>query len=117
MRSPINDALARQRSGEPPSARDRNGNRKPRPRRAEIPEVERQIAELVDLSTHDLRAAWRQSHRAGPPPGLSRDLLIRTLVFRRVLMVNLVIGRSGRQPKHARASLGQRSAGPTNAPR
>jgi hypothetical protein len=27
----------------------------------------------------DLRVAWRQSHRAGPPPGLSRDLLIRTL--------------------------------------
>jgi len=79
MKSAINDALARQRSGEPPPARDRNGNRNPRPRRAEITEVERQIAELVALSTHDLRVAWRQSHRAEPLPGLSRDLLIRTL--------------------------------------
>ena len=59
----------------PPPARNRN----PRPRRAEITEVERQIAELVARSTHDLRVAWRQSHRAGPPPGLSRDLLIRAL--------------------------------------
>ena len=79
MKSASNDALARQRSGEPPPARDRNGNRNPRPRRAEITEVERQIAELVARSTHDLRVAWRQSHRAEPLPGLSRDLLIRTL--------------------------------------
>jgi hypothetical protein len=79
MKSAINDALARQRSGEPPTARDRNGNRNARPRRAEITEVERQIAGLVALSTHDLRVAWRQPHRARPPPDLNRDLLIRAL--------------------------------------
>jgi len=65
MKPATNDALARRRSGEPPPARNRNGNRNPRPRCAEITEVERQIAELLALSTHDLRVAWRQSHRAG----------------------------------------------------
>ena len=41
--------------------------------------VDQQIAELVDRSTHELRLAWRQLHRTGPPQGLSRDLLIRAL--------------------------------------
>ena len=42
-------------------------------------EVDGQIAELADRSTHELRLAWRQLHRTGPPQGLSRDLLIRAL--------------------------------------
>jgi hypothetical protein len=42
-------------------------------------EVEREIAGLVDRSTNELRLAWRKFHHAGPPPGLSRDLMIRTL--------------------------------------
>ena len=42
-------------------------------------EVDSQIAELADRSTHDLRLAWRQLHRVDPPQGLSRDLLIRAL--------------------------------------
>ena len=42
-------------------------------------EVDRQIAELFDRSTSELRLAWRQLHRTGPPQGLSRDLLIRAL--------------------------------------
>jgi hypothetical protein len=42
-------------------------------------EVEREIAGLVDRSTNELRLAWRKFHHAGPPPGLSRDLVIRTL--------------------------------------
>ena len=46
---------------------------------ADIAEVERQIAGLVDRSTQELRLAWRQLHRTGPPLGLSRDLLIRPL--------------------------------------
>jgi len=41
--------------------------------------VDHQIAELVDRSTQELRLAWRQLHRTGPPQGLSRDLLIRAL--------------------------------------
>ncbi len=42
-------------------------------------EVEREIAGLVDRSTNELRLAWHEFHHAGPPAGLSRDLMIRTL--------------------------------------
>jgi len=61
------------------SVRHRNGNRHDRPRRPDITEIECQIAGLADRSTQDLRVAWRQLHRTGPPLGLSRDLLIRAL--------------------------------------
>jgi len=54
------------------------GNRS-RPGRADVTAVDRQIAELLDRSTQELRVAWRQLHRTGPPQGLSRDLLIRAL--------------------------------------
>ena len=57
----------------------RGGNRANRPGNADIAEMERQIAELVDRSTPDLRVAWRQLHHKGPALGLSRDLLIRAL--------------------------------------
>jgi hypothetical protein len=60
----------------------RGGDRENRPRRPDIIEVERQIAELVDRSTQDLRVAWHELHRSGPPQGLSRDLLIRALAHR-----------------------------------
>jgi hypothetical protein len=36
---------------------------------------------LLDRSTQELRLVWRQLHRAGPPVGLSRDLLIRALAY------------------------------------
>src|SRR5215471_12965723 len=55
------------------------GNDDSRTRNTDIAEVERQIAGLVDRSTQDLRVAWREWHRTGPPQGLSRDLLIRAL--------------------------------------
>jgi len=56
------------------------GGDKDNPRRsADSADVEREIAELVDGSTRDLRLAWRQLHRTDPPSGLSRDLLIRAL--------------------------------------
>jgi len=41
--------------------------------------VDRQIAILVDRTTHELRLAWQQLYCTGPPLGLSRDLLIRAL--------------------------------------
>ena len=44
-------------------------------------EVEAEIAGLLDRSTQELRLVWRQLHRAGPPVGLSRDLLIRALAY------------------------------------
>ena len=58
------------------SACHRNGNRQRRP---DLTEVKRQIAGLANRSTQDLRVAWRQLHRTGPPLGLSRDLMIRAL--------------------------------------
>jgi len=79
MKPASNDALARQRVGEPSPVRHRNGNRHDRPCRPDITEVERQIAGLANWATQDLRVAWRQLHRTGPPLGLSRDLLIRAL--------------------------------------
>ena len=72
----VHDASARQHPGGPLPARARGGDRTNRPGRAE---VDQQIAELVDRSTHELRLAWRQLHRTAPPQGLSRDLLIRAL--------------------------------------
>ena len=58
----------------------RGGTRTNRPGNANVAEVDRQIAELRVRSTSELRLAWRQLHRTGPPKGLSRDLLIRALV-------------------------------------
>jgi hypothetical protein len=71
----INDASARPRACEPSPVCRRNGHRHNQPRRPD----ERQIADLAKRSTQDLRVAWRQVHHTGPPLGLSRDLLIRTL--------------------------------------
>ena len=70
MKPPIHD---------PSAAPGRGGTRTKRPGKADVAEVNRQIAELVDRSTHELQLAWRQLHRTGPPQGLSRDLLIRAL--------------------------------------
>ena len=82
MKPAINGASARRDSGGPSPIPSRGGDRENRPRRPDIIEVERQIAELVDRSTQDLRVAWRELHRTGPPQGLSRDLLIRALAHR-----------------------------------
>ena len=79
MKPAFNGASARQHAGEPSPVRHRNGNRHDRPRRPDLTEVARQIAGLANRSTQDLRVAWRQLHRTGPPLGLSRDLLIRAL--------------------------------------
>jgi hypothetical protein len=79
MKPAISDPSARRHAGEPSPVRHGNGNRHDRPRRPEITEVECQIAGLANRSTQDLRVAWRQLHRAGPPLGLSRDLVIRAL--------------------------------------
>jgi hypothetical protein len=79
MTPPTHDASARQFSGEPSPVPSRGDNRTSRPRGTDIAEVDRQIGELLDRSTPELRLGWRQLHRTGPPPGLSRDLLIRAL--------------------------------------
>src|SRR5215470_7823156 len=79
MKPAVNDASARQRTGGPSPVLGRGSDRNSRTRNTDIAEVERQIARLVDRSTPDLRVAWRELHRTGPPQGLSRDLLIRAL--------------------------------------
>ena len=79
MKSSFHDASARQRSGGPSPVLGRGSDRNSRTRNTDIAEVERQIAGLVDRSTPDLRVAWRELHRTGPPQGLSRDLMIRAL--------------------------------------
>ena len=79
MKPAINDASARRDSGGPSSVPSRGGDWENRPRGSDIIEVERQIAVLAKRSTQDLRVAWRQLHRTGPPLGLSRDLMIRAL--------------------------------------
>jgi hypothetical protein len=78
MAPPTHNATARQCSGEPSPVPGSFDNRS-RPSRADVTAVDRQIAELLDRSTQELRVAWRQLHRTGPPQGLSRDLLIRAL--------------------------------------
>jgi hypothetical protein len=79
MTPPARNATARQYSGEPSPIPCRGDDRTSRAGSADITKVDRQIAELLDRSTQELRLAWRQLHRSGPPQGLSRDLLIRAL--------------------------------------
>jgi Protein of unknown function (DUF2924) len=79
MTPPTDDASARQGSGGPSPGLGRRGYANNGSRGADSAGVDRQIAELGDRSTHELRIAWRQFHRAEPPLGLSRDLMIRGL--------------------------------------
>jgi hypothetical protein len=81
MKSSINNASAHQHSGGPSTFPYRDGDRNNRRRSADIADVECEIAELINRSTHDLRLAWCQLHRSDPPPGLSRDLIIRALAY------------------------------------
>src|SRR5690242_5318459 len=81
MKPAIHDASARQHSGGPSPVRGRGGNGNDRARKPRLVEVEAEIAGLLDRSTQELRLVWRQLHRAGPPVGLSRDLLIRALAY------------------------------------
>ena len=66
-------SVARQHSGAPQPVPS-GGTRSNQPRNADVAEVDR--------STQELRLAWRQLHRTGPPHGLSRDILIRALANR-----------------------------------
>jgi hypothetical protein len=110
MTPPTLDASARQPSGEPSPVRCRGGNRTSRPDGKNVVEVDPQIAELLNRSTSELRLAWRQLHRTGPPRGLSRDLLIRALAHQlqeraaggasRALRRRLPRHESPRFPKH-----------------
>jgi len=79
MKSPTHEASARQRFGEPFSGLSANDARSDRLSNQDLAGVDGEIARLVDRSTQELRRAWRTLYRTGPPPGLSRDLIIRGL--------------------------------------
>ena len=79
MKPAIHDASARQHSGGPSPVAGRGGYQNERARKPSLSKIEAEIAGLLDRSTPELRLAWLEFHRAGPPLGLSRDLLIRAL--------------------------------------
>jgi hypothetical protein len=78
MRPPVHVASARQHSGEPFSGLSPNDARG-RLHNPDLAEIDGEIARLVDRSTQELRRVWWTLHHAGPPLGLSRDLIIRGL--------------------------------------
>ena len=104
MKPPIHDPSARQHSGESSVVPGRAGTRTNRPGNADVAEVNRQIAELGDRSTHELRLAWRQLHRTGPPQGLSRDLLIRALANQ---LQEWIHGRASGVPRRRQTLAGE----------
>jgi hypothetical protein len=79
MKVAIHDASARQHSGGPSPVAGRGGYQNERARKPSLSKIEAEIAGLLDRSTPELRLAWLRFYRAGPPLGLSRDLLIRAL--------------------------------------
>jgi hypothetical protein len=79
MKPPVQDASARQHSGEPSSGLGSKSGRKDRLRSPDLVGLDCEIAGLVDRSTTELRRAWRTLHHTEPPLGLSRDLIIRGL--------------------------------------
>ena len=81
MNPVIHDASARQHPGGPSAVSRRGGARNDRAQTSGVRDVEAEIAGLLDRSTPELRLAWREFHRVGPPPGLSRDLMIRALAY------------------------------------
>jgi len=110
MKPASNHALARQRSGGPAPVHHRNGNRHIQPRRFDLTEVERQIAGLANRSTQDLRVAWRQLHRTGPPLGLSRDLMIRALAHQLQEQSYGGVGRALRRRLQSLAGASEKAA-------
>ena len=75
----IHETSAHQHAGEPKPIPGRGEKRNNRPGKAGTAQPDSKIAELVSRSTQDLRLGWRKLHLAGPPLGLSRDLMIRAL--------------------------------------
>jgi hypothetical protein len=81
MKPAIHDVSARQNTGGPSPVPGRGGNRNDRARKPGPSDIKAEIAGLLDRSTQELRLAWRKLHRAEPPFGMSRDLLIRSLAY------------------------------------
>jgi len=81
MKPAIHDAAARQNTGGPSPVPGRGGNRDDRARKLGPSDIEPEIVALLDRSTQELLLAWRKSHHAEPPFGMSRDLIIRGLAY------------------------------------
>jgi hypothetical protein len=81
MKPAIHDASARQHAGGPSPVSGRGGNRNGRARKPGPSDIEAEIVALFERPTQELRLVWRKSHRAEPPFGMSRDLLIRGLAY------------------------------------
>ena len=81
MMLPTHDTSARQHTGGPTPVPGRGGNRDDRAGKPGPSDIESEIVALLDRSTQELLLAWRKSHRAEPPFGMSRDLIIRGLAY------------------------------------
>ncbi len=44
-------------------------------------DIIKEIADLAEMKTLELQERWRRLYRAEPPPGISRDLLIRAAAY------------------------------------
>lgn len=75
----VHDASARQHSGEPSSLLGPGPGDpgKSQLRNPDSATLDCELVGLLDQATTELRRAWRSVHHRGPPPGLSRDLIIR----------------------------------------
>jgi hypothetical protein len=52
------------------------------PTRAEIAQIESEIARIRSLGSNNLRAEWRAMFKRAPPKALTKDLLARMMCFR-----------------------------------
>jgi hypothetical protein len=76
-------------------------------------DIAKEIAELADLTTSELREMWRRFHRAEPPPKLSRDLLIRAATYLIQEKEFGGLGRSAKRKLHTLAHKMGREGSPS----
>jgi hypothetical protein len=65
----------------------------------------KEIADLADMKTIELKERWRRIYRAKPPAGISRDLLIRSAAYQ---IQEKELGGLGRAVKHRLRALAQK---------
>ena len=75
-------------------------------------DIAKEIAELAEMKTHELRERWRRIHRAEPPPKISRDLLIRASAYQ---IQESEFGGLSRATKRRLHSLAQKMGGEARA--
>jgi hypothetical protein len=75
-------------------------------------DTNKEIADLADMRTLELRERWRRIYRAEPPAGISRDLLIRAAAYQ--IQEGELGGLSGAAKRRLRA-LAQKKRGDASA--